>query len=117
MWKRGAPSSAPPPPPPSTWLNDAFKNLAALNPLCWKNVESSVATIASISICGKKFTGEKIRSILGLKSSKFDISIGKSVNITTYGYGHGVGMSQYGAAYMGQKLKLNFMQILKKYYM
>lgn len=32
------------------------------------------------------------------------------------GYGHGVGMSQYGAGYMGNELKMNFDQILKHYY-
>ena len=38
--------------------------------------------------------------------------------ITAYGggFGHGVGMSQYGANYMAKKLKKNFVEILKHYY-
>ena len=46
-------------------------------------------------------------------------NLGNLCQIIAYGggHGHGVGMSQYGAAYMGQKLNFNFIQILKKYYM
>lgn len=38
--------------------------------------------------------------------------------ITAYGggYGHGVGMSQYGASYMAKELKKDFIEILKHYY-
>ena len=38
--------------------------------------------------------------------------------ITAYGggFGHGVGMSQYGASYMAKELKKNFVEILKHYY-
>lgn len=45
-------------------------------------------------------------------------NLGNLCQIIAYGggYGHGVGMSQFGAAYMGQKLNLKFIQILKKYY-
>ena len=43
---------APPPPLPSTCDIDAFKNLGASNPLCLKNLESSVAIIASINTSG-----------------------------------------------------------------
>lgn len=32
------------------------------------------------------------------------------------GFGHGVGLSQFGAGYMGKELKRNFIQILKHYY-
>ena len=40
------------------------------------------------------------------------------VQITAYGggYGHGVGMSQYGASYMAKELKKSFIEILKHYY-
>lgn len=45
---------APPAPAlPNTWPNDAFKKRGKSNPLCWKNLESSVAIIASIKTCGK----------------------------------------------------------------
>ena len=38
-----------------------------------------------------------------------------NVNITTRGYGHGVGMSQYGANYLANK-GYNYQDILKYYY-
>lgn len=43
---------------------------------------------------------------------------GNIVNITAYGggFGHGVGMSQYGAGYMAQKLKQPYYNILRHYY-
>lgn len=72
--------------------------------------------INKISFNGKTFTGVKIRSLFGLKSSDFDINIsGNNVNFTTRGYGHGVGMSQYGANAMANA-GYNYQQILKHYY-
>lgn len=54
--------------------------------------------IKEININGNNFSGKKVRELLGLRSADFDISISdNNVNITTRGYGHGVGMSQYGA--------------------
>ena len=63
------------------------------------------------------FNGKTLPSANVVFSLKRD-HLGNLSKITAYGggFGHGVGMSQYGAAYMGQKLKLNFVQILKRYY-
>lgn len=63
------------------------------------------------------FNGKILPSANVVFSLKRD-HLGNLSKITAYGggFGHGVGMSQYGAAYMGQKLKLNFVQILKRYY-
>jgi len=59
--------------------------------------------ISKIIIGGVTFTGRKVREKLGLASSQFTWSVkGKSIAITTYGYGHGVGMSQWGANGMAQ---------------
>lgn len=43
---------------------------------------------------------------------------GDLIYIKAYGggFGHGVGMSQYGAGYMGKELKMSYDQILKHYY-
>ena len=43
---------------------------------------------------------------------------GKLVSIKAFGggYGHGVGMSQYGAGFMGSELKLPYEKILQHYY-
>ena len=43
-------------------------------------------------------SGEDVRRKLGLRSAAFDWKIsGSKISITTYGSGHGVGMSQWGA--------------------
>ena len=53
---------------------------------------------------------------MNLKSNYFTITkSGKYVTITTKGYGHGVGMSQYGAQAMAKK-GYTYDQILKHYY-
>ena len=54
--------------------------------------------IEQILICGQPFSGVELRKSLGLRSTNFFIScVGDNVTITTKGYGHRVGMSQYGA--------------------
>ena len=54
--------------------------------------------IHEIRINGEIFTGREVREKLGLASSEFMWQAdGDSIQFTTYGYGHGVGMSQYGA--------------------
>ena len=52
----------------------------------------------------KSISGEKLQSIYGLDSTLFDISIkGGNFVITGYGYGHGLGLSQWGAEEMAEK--------------
>ncbi|CAM4475744.1 stage II sporulation protein D [Paenibacillus endophyticus] len=54
--------------------------------------------ISKIVIGGTTFTGREVREKLGLASSQFTWRMEDgSIAITTYGYGHGVGMSQWGA--------------------
>ncbi len=54
--------------------------------------------IKTVLINGIPFSGREVREKLGLPSSEFTWKIsGDSIEFTTYGYGHGVGMSQYGA--------------------
>ena len=72
--------------------------------------------IKEISIDGKIFTGKNIRELLALRSADFDISINNNiVNITTRGYGHGVGLSQYGANGMANA-GYSYRDILYHYY-
>ncbi|WNS42634.1 stage II sporulation protein D [Paenibacillus sp. MMS20-IR301] len=72
--------------------------------------------IGEISIGGKVFTGREVREKLGLRSSQFTWKRqGGKVLITTYGNGHGVGMSQWGANGMA-KQGSTATQILKHYY-
>ena len=71
--------------------------------------------VSDISVCSKSFTGNAFRHALGLRSPSFKISVNENVYITTYGYGHGVGLSQYGAnGYASDGL--NYKEILKHYY-
>ena len=72
--------------------------------------------VNEISIAGKTFTGVKARTILGLRSADFDITkTSTGVSITTRGFGHGVGMSQYGAN-GAAKAGYTYKQILNHYY-
>ena len=72
--------------------------------------------IKEININGNNFSGKKVRELLGLRSADFDISISdNNANITTRGYGHGVGMSQYGANGMANT-GYGYKDILSHYY-
>lgn len=72
--------------------------------------------IKEININGNNFSGKKVRELLGLRSADFDISISdNNANITTRGYGHGVGMSQYGANGMANA-GYGYKDILSHYY-
>lgn len=72
--------------------------------------------ISKLNINNKEYTGIEIRKLLSLRSTDFIININKdTIEITTKGYGHGVGMSQYGANNMA-KLGYTYQEILKYYY-
>ena len=72
--------------------------------------------VDKIEIAGNIYTGVEVRTLLKLRSSDFEI-IRNNVGIVfkTRGYGHGVGMSQYGANGMA-KNGYSYDQILKHYY-
>ncbi|EJW18444.1 stage II sporulation protein D [Paenibacillus alvei] len=60
--------------------------------------------VRQVQIGSEHFTGREIREKLGLRSSAFDWSVDNDkLVITTYGFGHGVGMSQYGAQGMAKE--------------
>ena len=71
--------------------------------------------VDNLTVNNKSFKGTKFRKLLGLRSTDFDIKVLDNIKITTRGYGHGVGMSQYGANEMA-KLGYNYEDILKYYY-
>ncbi len=74
------------------------------------------SNIKEINIGGSIFTGRQVREALGLRSADFDIVInGNNASITTRGYGHGVGMSQYGSNGMANA-GYNYKSILSHYY-
>ncbi len=77
---------------------------------------TSTGRVKEIKINDKTFTGSEVFSKLGLRSTFFTITQnGSNVSIDTKGYGHGVGMSQYGAQGMA-KAGYRYDEILKHYY-
>lgn len=82
-----------------------------------KVIKSSDSGYVESAVLGdKELSGDEVRSALGLRSSAFEIEDkGDSVAVKTYGYGHGVGMSQYGARAMAEKGS-SYREILEHYY-
>ena len=77
---------------------------------------SNTNYVRDITINGKKFTGIEVFNKLALKSTDFTITQdGENIIIKTLGFGHGVGMSQYGANEYA-KQGWSYSQILKHYY-
>lgn len=73
-------------------------------------------SVELIRIGGKLYTGVEIRKLLGLRSTMFSVEIhDDSIQFTTNGYGHRVGMSQYGADAMAGRGS-TYREILAHYY-
>ena len=78
--------------------------------------KSSTGRILLLKINNIQFKGTDIYNKLQLKSTDFEIKLqGDTVEIITKGYGHGVGMSQYGAQGMAKK-GYTYKEILSHYY-
>lgn len=77
---------------------------------------SEVGTVIKFSLGENEYNGSEVREKLGLRSSCFETEYrdGNFV-FTVYGYGHGVGMSQYGANQMA-KSGADYKEILLWYY-
>lgn len=72
--------------------------------------------VLSVNICGFEINGADLRSTFGLRSQNFDLqSNDGSFIFTVRGYGHGVGMSQYGAQFMAEQGS-NYKEILGWYF-
>lgn len=77
---------------------------------------SDSGTVLTVLVGGKTVTGNDIRTALELRSADFEIKYtDEKAVITTKGFGHGVGMSQYGANAMAEKGK-SWQEILNHYY-
>ena len=88
---------------PSGWLSEP--------------VRSQSGTVLTYTLGGKEVTGRQLRADFGLRSSNFDLAVGSDGQLvfTVRGYGHGVGMSQYGANYMAAQGSA-YLEILSWYY-
>lgn len=72
--------------------------------------------VDTLPICGIPYRGTTLRSLLGLRSTAFTVSVeAGQIVFHTKGSGHRVGMSQYGANAMAKAGK-NHRQILTYYY-
>ena len=79
-------------------------------------VLASNGGVTSIPVGGVSVTGAALRALFGLRSTVFTVQADSTaVNFSVTGYGHGVGMSQYGANAMAKEGK-SYEEILKWYY-
>lgn len=88
------------------------------DPAVWFTVEALTVGggIASMNICGERYSGTQLRRLLGLPSTAMTITVSEeTITIVTRGYGHRVGMSQYGADAMAATGK-TYPEILAYYY-
>lgn len=83
----------------------------------FSNIDRSEAGgIVSLDVGGVNIRGRELRSIFSLRSANVELAQNNgNVTMSVKGYGHGVGMSQYGANYMASQGK-SYEEILKTYY-
>lgn len=88
------------------------------DPADWFSGEERTASgyISAITVGGVELHGLDLRETLGLRSHNFTLSWdGEVFRFTVCGYGHGVGLSQYGADYLARQ-GYTFDEILNHYY-
>ena len=77
---------------------------------------SEGGSVETLKVGNKELKGTDVRNILNLNSANFELKFdGNSVDISVKGYGHGVGMSQWGAQGMAQE-GYKYYEILSHYY-
>lgn len=87
---------------PENWLGEITKN--------------DDGYVSFLRIGTTDVESEDIRNAFSLRSTCFDVEFdGESFIFTCKGYGHGVGMSQYGADYMARQ-GFSWQEILQHYY-
>ena len=100
-----------------TFSSSDLNKLLNVSNIDIQNIERNETNhVKSITINNKTYTGIEFRKLLNLRSTDFTIE--KQDNnyiITTIGYGHGVGMSQYGANQMAKE-GASYKEILNHYY-
>ena len=78
--------------------------------------KSGTGRVLEFIVDGRRFSGVEVRARLHLRSTLFEAAPqGGNVAFTVRGYGHGVGLCQYGADGWGQQ-GATYMDILKHYY-
>lgn len=105
-----------------TFTPEEFKNLLGAelsgDPRTWFTITTYTegGGVAGMTIGGIVYKGTQLRALLGLRSTAFTVETGPNeIVITTRGYGHRVGMSQYGADAMAVTGS-SYEEILAHYY-
>lgn len=97
-------------------LSEFCKKLGVSSPRLGAVVYTQGGGVATADIGGHTFSGQELRSKLGLRSTAVTIAVsGEQVTVTTKGFGHRVGMSQYGADAMAVSGS-SYGEILYHYY-
>ncbi|OFI01407.1 amidase enhancer precursor [Clostridium acetireducens DSM 10703] len=82
----------------------------------WIKDRSKSGGVKCIKLGNVEITGQQFRNILGINSANFNIKFNnKNIEVICSGYGHGVGMSQWGANAMGKHGK-EYKKIITHYY-
>ncbi|OBR91829.1 MULTISPECIES: stage II sporulation protein D [Clostridium] len=98
----------------SNYANSGLSSENLPNQIGIKSKNES-GSVKEIKLGDVTISGTKFRTIMGLNSANFSIDFKDGVYIQCIGYGHGVGMSQWGANYMGKNGQ-NYKNILSHYY-
>ena len=78
--------------------------------------QTSSGYTKSLTVCGQTVSGTALRQALGLRSTCFTVQYQSgNFSFTTRGYGHGVGLSQWGAKAMAEQ-DADYADILAHYY-
>ena len=77
---------------------------------------TSAGYTKTVTVCGQTVSGTTLRRALGLRSTCFTVQYQSgNFSFTTRGYGHGVGLSQWGTKAMAEQGK-SYADILAHYY-
>lgn len=77
---------------------------------------TAAGTVTALTVGGVSLTGQQVREALELRSACFTVEWRENTFLfTVQGYGHGVGMSQYGADYLARQGS-TYEEILHYYY-
>ncbi len=81
-----------------------------------KTTADSGGYVSSLTVCGEEISASDFRKATDLRSPCFEIEYKNGeFTVTCKGYGHGAGMSQYGADYMARQ-GFDYKEILAHYY-
>lgn len=96
-------------------IKEKYKN-ASMSDGIGKITYTEGKNVKTINLYSINISGVELRELFNLKSASFDIEeTDNTVTITTHGYGHGVGLSQYGANELAHNGK-SYKEIISHYY-